>query len=249
MIHGERVASGRALTSTAPATTLSPSTPAPERAGSHPSRRTSPSSRRRPSPSLRSPRLQAARDHAQVLAGGADHRRIRRRWHVRRADRQGLRRRSHRRVQHGEDRHGPSHRRPRRPTTDTAWPEAVGAVKLREAPRGGMPERLIGAVLKTAGAAKPPGVRIPLPPNPPTRDVPSSGKRWDEFAWSVVRAPSLMARSATHHSDVSACRVLGVVDRSEAPMNVVVDDPDVLHECIHARGPNEAVPLRLQLHG
>jgi hypothetical protein len=27
-----------------------------------------------------------------------------------------------------------------------------------------MPERLIGAVLKTAGAAKPPGVRIPLPP-------------------------------------------------------------------------------------
>jgi hypothetical protein len=28
-----------------------------------------------------------------------------------------------------------------------------------------MPERLNGAVLKTAGAAKPPGVRIPLPPH------------------------------------------------------------------------------------
>src|SRR6202021_797402 len=35
--------------------------------------------------------------------------------------------------------------------------------------RGGMPERLNGAVLKTAGAAKPPGVRIPLPP--PTNTV------------------------------------------------------------------------------
>jgi len=28
---------------------------------------------------------------------------------------------------------------------------------------------------------------------------------------------------------------------------VVVDDADVLHERVHARGPDEAVPLRLQL--
>jgi hypothetical protein len=46
-----------------------------------------------------------------------------------------------------------------------------------------------------------------------------------------------------------AYRVFGVVDRSEAPMNVVVDDPDVLHECIHTRRPHKAVSLRLQLPG
>jgi hypothetical protein len=42
------------------------------------------------------------------------------------------------------------------------------AITVRRYPlmfRGGMPERLNGAVLKTAGAAKPPGVRIPLPPH------------------------------------------------------------------------------------
>jgi len=39
----------------------------------------------------------------------------------------------------------------------------------------------------------------------------------------------------------------GVVDRAEAPVKVVVDDADVLHECIYTRGPHEAVPLRLQL--
>jgi hypothetical protein len=52
----------------------------------------------------------------------------------------------------------------RRAARDVAWPDAAGAVKLAPDQRGGMPERLIGAVLKTAGAAKPPGVRIPLPP-------------------------------------------------------------------------------------
>src|SRR5690242_733313 len=41
----------------------------------------------------------------------------------------------------------------------------------------------------------------------------------------------------------------GVVGRAEAPMDVVVDDADVLQERVHARGPDEAVPLRLQLLG
>ena len=44
----------------------------------------------------------------------ADHRRVRRRGHLRRADRQGLRRRGHRRVQHRQGRPGPvARRRPR----------------------------------------------------------------------------------------------------------------------------------------
>src|SRR2546423_1530565 len=41
----------------------------------------------------------------------------------------------------------------------------------------------------------------------------------------------------------------GVVDGAEAPADVVVDHADVLHEGVHARGPDEAVPLRLQLLG
>ena len=44
-------------------------------------------------------------------AEGADHRRVGRRRHVRRADRQGVRRRGHRRVQHGQGGPGPSARR------------------------------------------------------------------------------------------------------------------------------------------
>ncbi len=45
---------------------------------------------------------------------GADHRRVRRRRHLRRAARQGLRRRGHRRLQHGEARSGAiARRRPR----------------------------------------------------------------------------------------------------------------------------------------
>src|SRR3954449_12727415 len=39
----------------------------------------------------------------------------------------------------------------------------------------------------------------------------------------------------------------GVVGRAEAPMDVVVDHADVLHERVDARRPHEAVPLRLQL--
>jgi hypothetical protein len=39
----------------------------------------------------------------------------------------------------------------------------------------------------------------------------------------------------------------GVVGRAEAPMDVVVDDADVLHERVHTRRAHEAVPLRLQL--
>ncbi len=47
-------------------------------------------------------------------AEGADHRRVGRRRHVRRADREGLRRRGHRRVQHRQGRPGPiPRRRPR----------------------------------------------------------------------------------------------------------------------------------------
>ena len=48
--------------------------------------------------------LQAVRDHAKVAAGAArpHHRCVRRRGHVRRADRQGLRSRGHRGVQHLE---------------------------------------------------------------------------------------------------------------------------------------------------
>src|SRR5262249_41948005 len=40
-----------------------------------------------------------------------------------------------------------------------------------------------------------------------------------------------------------------VVDPAEAPLDVVVDHAYVLHERLHARGPDEAVPLRLQLLG
>src|SRR4030088_634107 len=40
-----------------------------------------------------------------------------------------------------------------------------------------------------------------------------------------------------------------LVDRAEAPVDMVVDHADVLHERVHARGPDEAVPLRLQLPG
>jgi NAD-binding of NADP-dependent 3-hydroxyisobutyrate dehydrogenase len=39
----------------------------------------------------------------------------------------------------------------------------------------------------------------------------------------------------------------GVVSRAEAPMDVVVDHADVLHERVDTRRPHEAVPLRLQL--
>src|SRR5712692_2822220 len=42
-------------------------------------------------------------------------------------------------------------------------------------------------------------------------------------------------------------RVRAVVGRSEAPMDVVVDHADVLHERVHTGGPDEAVPLRFQL--
>lgn len=38
-----------------------------------------------------------------------------------------------------------------------------------------------------------------------------------------------------------------VVGRPKAAMDVVVDHADVLHECVHTRRPDEAVPLRLQL--
>src|ERR1700729_4324590 len=44
-------------------------------------------------------------------------------------------------------------------------------------------------------------------------------------------------------------RVLAVVGRSEAPMEVLVDHADVLHEGVLTRGSHEAVPLRLQLPG
>ena len=94
----------------------SPSTRALPRPSSRPSRRTSPSSRPRRSPISGLTALQAVRDKAQVAAGtdGADHRRVGRRRHVRRADRQGLRRRGHRRLQHEEGRPGPlARRRPR----------------------------------------------------------------------------------------------------------------------------------------
>ena len=59
--------------------------------------------------------LQAVRHGAGAgRAEGAGHRRVRRRRHVRRADRQGLRSRGHRRVQHGQGGPGPSPRsRPR----------------------------------------------------------------------------------------------------------------------------------------
>jgi len=39
----------------------------------------------------------------------------------------------------------------------------------------------------------------------------------------------------------------GVVGRAETPVDVVVDHADVLHERVHTRRPDEAVPLRLQL--
>ena len=38
-----------------------------------------------------------------------------------------------------------------------------------------------------------------------------------------------------------------LIGRAEAAMDVVVDHADVLHERVHARRPDEAVPLRLQL--
>ena len=67
-----------------------------------------------------------ARPRARVgRAEGARDRRVRRRGHVRRADRQGVRRRGHRRLQHGEGRPGARRSAPtpssttRRPTSPT----------------------------------------------------------------------------------------------------------------------------------
>ena len=42
---------------------------------------------------------------------------------------------------------------------------------------------------------------------------------------------------------------VAVIARAEAPVDVVVDHADVLHERVHARRADEAVPLRLQLLG
>src|SRR6266566_3666080 len=58
-------------------------------------------------------------------------------------------------------------------------------------------------------------------------------------AASHDHAISLRSSAAAGHG--------GVVGRAEAAMEVVVDHADVLHERVHARGPHEAVPLRLQL--
>ena len=67
-------------------------------------------------PDLRGHRAAGACARAQVQAGaaGAGRRRVRRRRHVRRADRQGVRRRGHRRVQH---RQGRTWSAPSAPTT------------------------------------------------------------------------------------------------------------------------------------
>src|ERR1700730_17887017 len=56
------------------------------------------------------------------------------------------------------------------------------------------------------------------------------------------------ARSRSSPAAVLAMWRAGV-GCSEAPMDVVVDHADVLHEGVHTRGPDEAVPLRFQLLG
>ena len=53
---------------------------------------------------------------------------------------------------------------PEDPRAPARWLHQTGCRYTGVSPRGGMPERLIGAVLKTAVVSEPPGVRIPLPP-------------------------------------------------------------------------------------
>ena len=71
-----------------------------------------------------------ARPTARVQAGqqGADHRRVRRRRHVRRADRQGVRRRGHRRVQH---RRRSTWSAPSAPTTSSTTPARTSPTAAR----------------------------------------------------------------------------------------------------------------------
>jgi hypothetical protein len=60
----------------------------------------------------------------------------------------------------------------------------------------------------------------------------------------------LLITRSLNGSQYSAAPGLGeVVGRAEAPVDVVVDGADVLHECVHAGGSDEAVPLRFQLFG
>ena len=85
-----------------------------------------------------------------------------------------------------------------------------------------MPERLIGAVLKTAGAAKPPGVRIPLPPHLSLRTPPSAPATFvtEEFQLSAPRRSAAMLQSETAVTpfEVAKAEALGraVVPPTEA---------------------------------
>ena len=68
----------------------------------------------------------------------------------------------------------------------TAW-LGCPTVRIPWVDSGGMPERLIGAVLKTARAAKPSGVRIPLPP-------PNSSVL--QGIWPSPRSPAVVGERA-----------------------------------------------------
>jgi len=82
------------------------------------------------------------------------------------------------------------------------------------------------------------------------RPPPTSAQRralngWDELVWH----PCGFSCGRGSSSPSGLGWTLAVVGGSEAAADVVIDDADVLHECIHARRPDEAVSLRLQLLG
>src|SRR6202035_2615123 len=67
----------------------------------------------------------------------------------------------------------------------------------------------------------------------------------NELLWHLAVSP--LGRGSSRPAGVGW--TLGVAGGSEAAVNVVVDHADVLHERVHTRGPDKAVPLRLQLLG
>jgi hypothetical protein len=61
------------------------------------------------------------------------------------------------------------------------------------------------------------------------------------------RPDVLRAASSRAFRSSAARGCFGVVDRAETAVDVVVDHADVLHERVHARRSDKAVPLRFQL--
>jgi hypothetical protein len=68
-------------------------------------------------------------------------------------------------------------------------------------------------------------------------------------ATSVSVTSSAARETAFLVHDGSSGRARGVVGCTQAAVEVVVDDANVLHERVHGGRSHEAVPLRLQLPG